>query len=242
MTEWSVELKGHELDIATWAEALPEGYDPFVSQIMAPGSEHGKYCLKSIQFDDCRGALEVREIAKPLISQLNALMFLEHRCQPVEFESVYKHKPDGSVLRNLHIELKSFALRSTFGKATIAVNGEETAAQVAQQGTVQIMLGLQNSHYSDALMHLSRSDNWRDLYMAYEAIREVLGGAHRVEKRIGKDRLDNFALTAQLYRHTKSKVKRQPKQRQSLDEGKEFVAQLIRMAVSDMSTKIGLEP
>jgi len=91
---WGVQLSGHQFDLADWAEALKEPFDPWVDQ------SEDQFVLRWSGFDDLETADEVNRNAPYIVDLLNGAMGAARGTRPITSDAVVKFRPDGTRSRN----------------------------------------------------------------------------------------------------------------------------------------------
>jgi hypothetical protein len=222
MTRWAVELVGRELDLGDWKQSLLPPFEPYVEVVDLPIRKG--YLLNSTKFLPCREAREVRECAIPIIRILDGLMQAYKNTGKVTSGAIVEATADGSYRRHVFAEV-NITEDDDRVSATGVLSG--SVPQPAKPSFAQTGLGLAKNQLEAALDYYSRADNWYDLYKAFEALENHVGGKQKI-KSLGviKRNVDDFAMSAQQVRHHESKHK--PSRVFNLREGRQFVASIIR--------------
>lgn len=224
--QWAVKLEGHEFDLDDWKTSLRPPFDPTVEIADLPDSTDGTtkaYLLKARAFGPCTTKAEVRELAIPLMRSLNALAAIHNGTRPLRFNTIVEVLPDGTFRRHLLMQARGGSIR-VHGRAAFTIGGtplppQESFVQRAHVAAV--------GNVRAALEHFERADNWHDLYKAFEAIEDHVGGRDNL-RALGVTRRDitDFAMSAQLARHHRPNGV--PSRVFTLSEGRGFVSKLIR--------------
>ena len=226
-----VRIIGHDFDLSDWQDNLKAPFDPSVEVVQLPG-ENGNlidaYLLTSLQFSSCSVHGEVRELAIPLVRQLNGLMAAFCGSSEVQFSEVIRRQPDGTLQRNytLIVQPGRYRMRGSAVQLTVSGQIQQPTRSAAQNAMANI-----GNNLATALEHFNRADNWHDLYKAFEAIEDHVGGRDAMANfGVTRSEINNFAASAQLIRHHNSTAR--PRIRLNFDEGRQFVARLIRACLA----------
>jgi hypothetical protein len=226
-----VRIIGHDFDLRDWQDNLKVPFDPFVEVVQLPGGNGNlidAYVLTSTQFSTCNDHGEVRELAIPLLRQLNGLMAAFYGSSEVQFSEVILRKPDGTLQRNYFLVAQAGSYRLRGSAVQLIVSGQ---VQQAIPSAAQNALSKLNNNLAAALEHFNRADNWHDLYKAFEAIGLHVGGRDAMLTfGVTRREIDNFALSAQQIRHHRPGAR--PRNTLNLEEGRQLVARLIRACLT----------
>ena len=164
---WMVRIVGDDFDLRDWQDNLKAPFDPFVEVVQLPG-ENGNsidaYVLTSTQFSACSDYGEVRELAIPLLRQLNGLMAAFCESREVQLGEVILRKPDGTLQRHFSAFVRGATIRIRGSAVAMTLSGQRQ--QPLPSVTQNAMLRL-NNNLAAALEHFNRADNWHDLFKAF---------------------------------------------------------------------------
>lgn len=229
--EWAVELAGHKFDLANWQDHLVSEFDPHVSMFRYDDPPEDVYVLRSNSFAVAASADEVRDKAALLVSALNGLIRAFHKTGPVSLKAVVKILPSGQLHRTQYVEMELFTNRNRFFPATVSVGSVDgpLSPPRSEPSPVQRAYTRASQDALEAARHLARGDNWYDLFKAYEAIALALGLENDGAAELGASSAERkrFSNTRRQYRHHVAKTGSKARLL-SLQEGQEFIRQLIR--------------
>lgn len=225
---WGVLLEGHAYDLDDWKNSLKAPFDPHVIVVDISGvdADAKDHVLLADAFCDCTNADEVRTAAVPLVRQLNALMAILNKSHPLMFHTIVKLNADGTFHTSRYLSPPLVENRSHVYAPTVTGG----VAREPEPSFPQQAIGKSIPNLNDALDHFSRADNWHDLYKAFEAIEDHVGGRPKLTQ-YGAARADvvDFAMTANVMRHHKGPP---PARTLNLEEGRQFIAALLRRLLS----------
>lgn len=234
---WGIEIKGNEIDHATWRAMLEPPFDPFMEEVT---DERGNYlALRSSAFDGLSSAAEVHQAAKRMFSTLNVAMSTNADADPVTNGAVVEFVPSGQPRKHHFMELEGIAMRVRVGVATLTVidaqgNVKEPppAPSRAQQWMGAATL---EPEIGSALRYLEGKPGWVELYKAYEAVRYMANGG------ISNSEITRFTQTANTgerhHPHAKSRPHKHPME---LWEARAFITRWVSAAIDDVLAKNAL--
>mgnify|MGYP001546321454 CR=1 FL=1 len=227
--KWGAKLAGSDFDLSDWREELKEPFDPYVELISRDNDRLN--VLWSKEFVNLETADEVRQRAIGLIHQLNGIMYLQRRCQPLVFGGSAR-LVDGKVLVDHFVELPS---------ATIRMRGNAIMVQIVRDGVVQpppppvkstaqtlLETAGGDDVVADIFGYISSAIDWYDLYKVIELCESKLGGEHSLGIAVGGKAKPWKAAktTANFFRHARAY---RPETLMPFGEAKDVVLSIVRL-------------
>lgn len=183
---WAMELKGDKIDLEELRHNLVFPYEPWVEDYEA-GDRTKHLLLRSRFWEGMTEAAQVTEDARRLVARLNgAAMVSYNESLPVTVGQPMRFGPDG---KRQHI---LFAASGSYVMVGSRVRGRMSGGskpQTPQESQLQKWIKAADSDETraDLFVHLSRADNWYDLYKSLELIRRLAGSATEVQRIVGTD-------------------------------------------------------
>lgn len=194
---WAVEVTGARPDLDDLQRALPAPFDPWVEDDETSGGT--KLLLRSKSWFQLEDVDVVHEQAVRLLEQIRgALLLLFGDDEPLSLGSVVRFDYAGG--RNVYVMARSAVAFGAAGRFRPVV-------AVAEPTETQLQKWLKAAEADDMraefFVHLSRADNWFDIYKAAELLRKLAGGHHALEIALGNGwpQFERVWLTANFHRH-----------------------------------------
>ena len=228
--KWALVLTGHSHDLEDWLESFPEHHWPQAVMF------HDEILFFSDEMDNARDAHQSYEIGQVLLLRTNGLMRLLRNSEPLELRGVAEIDSDGRIKRHFFARIEAGRLRARGHAIGVALGRDGEIIPPVLTETIEqekIRLVAKEKLLADALTHISHSNNWFELYKAFECVRSFAGG-HRslVEKGwTSSTECSRFTNTADaIYRH-RVDGKTPPAKPMNLEEAKTYVCGLLRRAM-----------
>jgi hypothetical protein len=237
--KWGGVVEGHAFDLADWADALIAPYDPWIEQWSIGGT--ACQVLRSRDFEDARDSQEAHERATLLVAKLNGAFAARCHSDPVTLRGIADKLPDGTVRQMIVM-----AVGTARGRSRLSAIADRNASTPPPPSTIQTWLqsATGNAFAEDLLMHLSKPDNWYDLYKAFEDVRKLCGNETLLKKRswcpAGKE-LDTFKHTANYHRHSLADPARRnpPSEPMHLTQASRMIRAMVVGVLTDLSAGNG---
>lgn len=226
---WAVALKGHEFDLKAWASQFKAPYEPFVRTM-----PDGATLLFSKQFVGLPDVTAVKEVADKLIPVLNGTMSVAAGSQPIELDGVSQFDENG--------ERKQTVIMAV-GCATFRVSGSATATSIGPDGKpvqpspptpspAQLLARRAElePEIAKMLYQLSKSDNWGEIYKAFEHAERICGNERKLKALFGSNGANykNARATANHHRHADVHCPNPPS---TIAEAKALARQAVMLAL-----------
>jgi hypothetical protein len=202
---WAVELKGEKIDIDDAREVLQPPFDPWIEDHLT-GDDIVIPLLRTKVWMSLAKPADVTRDARRIVERLNGAAILIHSdAKPLGIGLVLKFDAAGKripMLSAASVRL-NLNLGRTRGRGPIAAVTSTTPTP--SESPVQRWLrdADTDDKRADLLLHLTRADNWYDLFKSAELVRKLAGGESALKSALGPDwpywRL--MFRTANSYRH-----------------------------------------
>lgn len=222
---WAVELKGETIDIDDVREVLQPPFDPWMEDYLT-GDAIVIPLLRTKAWATLARPADVTRDAQRIVERLNGAAVLLHRdAKPLGVGLVFKFDAAGKRIpmlsaASLRIGLALGRTRSRDRMAAVTSTPSESSVQrwLREADT--------DDKRAELLLHLTRADNWHDLFKSAELVRRLAGGESALKSLLGPDwnywRL--MFRTANCYRHAPDSEKYPlPVPPAELEEAREFL-------------------
>lgn len=201
--DWGINLKGHQSDLEDWCDILHSPFDPYVEVLQKDGQV--MFVLYSQDLQGCIDPSHVRDLAVPLLRQLNALASIERKSHPLEEDGIVERDVDGNILGRHCLVVGTVRVRSRARGTATAIDARtgEAIHQPPRPSFTQLALINAPEELKEALEHFGRADNWHDLYKAFEAIENVCGERGNIVRRcnVTRGEVTTCARNLNFHRH-----------------------------------------
>ncbi|WFU19865.1 hypothetical protein [Bradyrhizobium sp. CB3481] len=200
---WAIELKGETIDIDDAREVLRPPFDPWIEDYLA-GDGVVVSLLRTKAWASIIKAADVTRDARRIVERLNGAAILIHRdARPLGIGLVLKFDAAGKRIPILSAASAKLTLNleRTRDRTPAAISATPTASE----SSVQRWLREADADDKRAALfsHLTRADNWHDIFRSAELVRRLAGGESALKASLGPDwtywRL--MFRTANCYRH-----------------------------------------
>ncbi|WOH46864.1 hypothetical protein [Bradyrhizobium sp. sBnM-33] len=223
---WAIELKGERIDIGDAREVLQPPFDPWVEDYLA-GDSIVIPLLRTKAWASIMKAADVTRDAKRIVERLNGAALLIHSdAKPLSLGLVLKF--DGAGKRIPILSAASVRLNLNLERIRGRVPAVTSATPTSSESSVQRWLREADTDdkRAELFSHLSRADNWYDIFKSAELVRKLAGGESTLKSDLGPDwtywRL--VFRTANCYRHAPDAEKYPlPVPPAELEEAREFL-------------------
>lgn len=225
---WAVELKGEQIDIDDAREVLQPPFDPWMEDHLTGGETVVPLLRTNTWASLARPADVTRDALRILERLYGAAILIHSDAKPLGVGQVLKFDAAGKRIPML--SAASARLNLNLGRA----RGRDrrtpitSATPSSSESPVQRWLREADADdkRADLLLHLTRADNWHDLFKSAELIRKLAGGESALKSALGPDwpywRL--MFRTANCYRHAPDSEKYPlPVPPAELEEAREFL-------------------
>jgi hypothetical protein len=165
----------------------------------------------------------------PLVEQLNGAQRISQEMQPVQCNGVGRVDSDGklSIIEFAEAHFDGFGTASAVGEARDAQGNLISSPPRASEVQRWVQAAQDNDDVADLLRLLASTDNWYDIYKAFEVIEAMVGGQHKLEKMLGPDAkvYEVARQSANYYRHART---RRPDDLISLEESRSRLVHVVR--------------
>jgi hypothetical protein len=202
---WAIELDGDQIDIDDLRYLLPAPFDPWVEDY--PTDDGPKPIFRSKNWTGIREASVIYGDARRILERLHGELLLIHNdAKPVKAGRALSFGPDGKRENILYAISASVAI--SLGRVRMrarATTGTPVSETVVQRWFREAE-GDRNR--DDLFLHLTRLDNWYDLYKSMEIVRRMIGQT-KLNPILGGDRKrwNDIWQTANCNRHSPDPVK-----------------------------------
>lgn len=202
IVEWWVRVEGEQQDLFSAADNFSMNTTCLIER-----DQDGSFYLKSERLKDIDDGWHAKEVGENMLSLVNGSLhaFFDDYL-PLRVSGVVPIHEDGSRSVVILAEAAHFQFRA--GRATVTVSGGAPPEPEPAEPEQWVELSQSNQHVADVLQYMSRDANWFDLYKAYEAVRNALGGEPKMLKALSKNSADPNAFRAQIkrFRHTANTI------------------------------------
>ena len=231
---WLVHLTGHGFDLNNWENSLRPPFDPWCDQISDSGNVI--FGLRSKTFDDAEGPDDVRQLALPLIAQLNGAFAVLSGGEPLKFEGVTRIREDGSFHRTIFGEAAMIVGRFQVSAVAQVLNSAGNLIPPDKPKPSQpqywVKVAESDDSIADMLTFAGRSDNWFDIYKTIEMAEKITNGESNIKKLLGSsaNEYKNLKETANFYRHARTY---RPSKLTTLQDAKSLLSFVVRTVLAD---------
>ena len=223
---WAVELKGEAIDLDDVREVLQPPFDPWIEDHLT-GEDVVIPLLRTGAWASLARPADVARDARRILERLYGAAILVHSdAKPLGIGLVLKFDADGKRIPML--SAASVRLNLNLGRARTRDRMAATTSTAPAESSVQRWLREADADEKRAelLLHLTRADNWYDLFKSAELVRKLAGGETALKTALGPDwpywRL--MFRTANCYRHAPDSQKYPlPTPPAELEEAREFL-------------------
>jgi hypothetical protein len=225
---WAVELRGTNFDLDDLRRELKAPADVWVED--DENSDGSKVLLRSKNWDVLTDVTDVHAQAIRLVEILSgALPLIQSDAQPAELGAVIRFDKEGH--RHIYAIAMGAALMLAGGRVRAYVTGGEAVATPPNERRLQKWIASVelDDLRAEFFVHMSRADNWFDIYKAAELLRKIGGGHHAFKASLGKDEADLFDrvwLTANFHRHAPGLTNALPIPPADLSSARRFLHQI----------------
>lgn len=219
---WAVAISGDLYDLECLKALLPAPGDPWIEP---NGDAKDSVLLRSTAWDDLTSEIEVEAQAVLLVERINGgLPITTENPKPIRVGMVYRFDAAGK--RSIFMILQGGVLTASAGRVLATLDG---IARPAVTGNLRCWLNSATTDpvKAELLTHLSRADNWYDIYKAAEKIRELAGGQAALKQKLelSEDWIEwrRCWQTANFYRHASNLNNRLPQSPANLSSARAVV-------------------
>ena len=228
---WAVELKGEQIDVDDAREVLQPPFDPWIEDHLT-ADEAIIPLLRTKAWMSLARPADVARDARRIVERLNGAAVLVHSdAKPLGMGQVLKFDAAGKRIPMLSAASSRLNLNLGRTRSRDRSVAATSAAPMSTESSVQRWLREADADdkRADLLLHLTRADNWHDLFKSAELIRKLAGGESALKSALGPDwpywRL--MFRTANCYRHAPDSEKYPlPVPPAELEEAREFLFKL----------------
>lgn len=223
---WAAELKGETIDIDDVREVLQPPFDPWMEDHLT-GDHVVIALLRTKAWATLARPADVTRDAQRIVERLNGAAILLHRdAKPLRVGLVLKFDAAGKRIPML----SAAPVRLTLALGRMRGRDRTAAVAPTQPSESSMQRWLREADTDDKraelLLHLTRADNWHDLFKSAELIRRLAGGESALKSLLGRDwnywRL--MFRTANCYRHAPDSEKYPlPVPPAELEQAREFL-------------------
>lgn len=226
--QWAVQLDGDHIDLIEWERALPDLSD--FHMVKVPQGDRSVFGLTGPALQEATEAAEVRAKARGFVEQMNGVMWLVCRAQPVSLGNTVFTLGAGSVGVHIFLEF-SDVVRLGGLHPIVTVQQPDGSVIASTPGTDpvyrQALLAAESSdEVADLLVQAGRADNWFDLYKAIELAERLAGGETALRKLLGAQgkTFKQVRTTANFFRHARA---HRPVPMSTLSEAHDLLAEVV---------------
>jgi hypothetical protein len=233
---WGIEIKGHQFDLDDWAIQFASRSNPedvYVERIRI-GERDGVTVLRSNDLDACSTDADAHTFGKLLHRQCDAIMQVIVGAEPTEIDGVISFveglPPSKFVFSEAHARGRA---RATASAVVLHADGTTDADQRPRRSAAQKAARLcareSKERLQDATIHFGRSqsDDWYDLFKAFEALGSFAGSLLDRGWTSAEDD-ERFRKTCHYHRHYQNALPTRP---MSFREAREYVQKLLLKAL-----------
>jgi hypothetical protein len=200
---WAIEITGERIDLDDLRELLRPPFDPWVEEFVE--EREIKLMLRSKAWEFVESGSMIATQAAKMLERLHGGALLVHEdAKPVVPGRVLRFREDGTRVAVMVAATGHISLRGGRVRGRSVVNSEQLS-QPPQPSSLQrwVKSADNDDDRADLLEHLSRADNWFDVYKAAEIIRRLAGGQKSLESLLGELKPDWVRVwqTANCTRH-----------------------------------------
>lgn len=226
---WAVELKGEQIDIDDVREVLQPPFDPWIEDHLT-GDSVVIPLLRTKAWAPLSKPADVTRDARRIVQRLNGAAILIHSdAKPIgvgfalKFDAAGKRIPMLSAASaRLNLSLGRTRTRDRVAAVTSATPSESSVQRWLRESDA-------DEKRAELLLHLTRADNWYDLFKSAELVRKLAGGETALKSALGPDwpYWRSMFRTANCYRHAPDSEKYPlPAPPAELEEAREFLFKL----------------
>lgn len=219
MSDWRVELEGHEFDLRA-LEGVPAESGERVVKV------DGEYFITGGAVSEAANAQDALNLARSLLPVLNGLgRVFKDGFQPVRLQDGVRSSANPQK-------------RIVFGEVHMFGRGELSVGGVSLAGVAEHAIQSKGTGWGVAMRMVGapQAQTWQNLYKVFEVLREEAGGQQALLQRLGlaKKQLDRFTRSANDPNVTGAEARhgtfKQPtvSDPMTLDDAERFVAQMLR--------------
>jgi hypothetical protein len=236
---WAVQLEGAHLDIQAWEMALPDLSNYRVEKV--PQASKMVFALCGPPLQQFTEARDVCAKALSFIEQMNGLMWLAYRAEPLCFGgTVFQLGANGSVGVTVMVGFGP-AIRLGGLRPVITVtqaDGTVVASTPATDPVLRhaLLAAEQSADVMDLLVQMGRADNWYDLYKAIELAERLVGGEPALRNLMGHQSgaFKAVRTTANFFRHART---HRPGTLSTMEDARALLAQAVEIVLRRTSPR-----
>ncbi len=225
---WAVELIGEEFDLDDLREMLHRRVSgcPWVEDYSQ--LDGLKLLLRSPGWDHLDEARDVSSDANRIVEMLNGAgpLLVDENARPISIGQIMKFKPDGSRDKVPVVITASATISGARARGTVTVSGPAPIPPKETSLQKWLIAAEEEDTRAELLVHLSRADNWFDIYKAIELAETLLGGEQAAKVAAGSD-WKRIKQEANVHRHAPGRCE-PPKMRPTFQEARLFVLRSLR--------------
>lgn len=226
---WAVELNGETIDLNDLRHLLPAPFDPWVEDYPTDGGT--RPILRSKNWVGITEVAVIYDDSRRIVERLNGMLQVIHSdAKPVKPGKTLSFGPDGErenvaypVSASVNITLGNARARAY---ATTVGTPKTPSETLLQQWFREAE---EDGNRADLFSHLTRVDNWFDLYKSMEIARRIVG-KNKLSLILGveKKRWDIVWRTANCHRHAPDPINYPlPVPTPPFDDAREFALKQI---------------
>lgn len=226
---WAIELIGQKIDLDDCREQLPSGFDPWVEDYES--SDSRVLILRSLAWAKFTEAVDMFRDAERLLTWHHGIAsLLNTDARPLRLGATMRFDATGKREPIIFASVGHFTMKGGRWRGRSAVIGGPPKR--AQESTAQRWLKAADSDETRAelLAHISRADNWFDLYKSMELTQRLAGDEPALKIQIGSgwSEWERIRRTANCYRHAPNPQKYPlPKHPAELNASRIFILSAI---------------
>lgn len=235
---WIARLGGHPYDLAYWERSLKPPFDPVCERMEHAGATI--WAVRSAALDRLDSATAVWEQAAVLVGRLNGAMRVQSGAEPLKLETVGRIDETGNI--HFHVFMEGKARVRSMLSGTLEVrnpDGSLPPPPPSEPSPAQKWLETseRTDNIAEMLMFTGRSDNWFDIYKAFELAEELAPPVPGKSQRkalyalVGNRReVERLIRTANMGRHARPDDP--PDDPMSLEEAQRWLSFVLRVVLN----------
>lgn len=229
---WAVELCGERFDLDDLREMLAPPFDPWVEEYQ--DGDQVRLLLRSSAWSTADDSTVLAARVRQMVECLNGAKPLTNEDSvPVTIGLFFKFDENGTRVPFLMAMAGHCTLTGLRARGRISTTSD-LPAPPPQPSQLQNWLKLAETDEkrADLFAHITRGDNWYDLYKAAEIIRRIAGEELKVVLGSGYSEWERVWRTANSNRHARDPIKnRPPRMPATLAEARKTVLLAAKLVV-----------
>jgi hypothetical protein len=227
---WGIHIEGPDFDLQTCVELMPRNFDPWVEEF--PHGDQKIYVLRSAELDNCSSAIEVHMKTQDLGYRFKGALAALYGIGPINTREVLQLFSGGSWTPHYFAQANmTVPMARVRGAGTVTSPDGSIKQHEVRESPLQRLMNNDAREVKEALMFLSRADNWFDIYKAWEVMKcnysnDSKTPEHKLKDDAGfGDDFKRFTGTANYWRHYKDDLPEHPME---ISEARAFAFKLFR--------------